>query len=261
MIFENQIETRNHFKSKFESLLRGEPALRNVIYDLLVEGAVYIVGGYVRDILMGKDNRDVDIVADVSSEKLVQVIKDNHCIYTVNRLGGVKLQFAHTEVDIWNIHDNWAFRTELVKLNDNDKLDCLAKGCFYNYDALVLNLPKFHYNFRYYNEFLATGVLHTMQKQPIYKNLNPTVEANIIRAIYIKKIHNCTYSDDLKDYLLKKMLELNLVHGNAIERLLEVKQRYPKYSSITVNDIKNIFTQLCQELEPSLFDEELKKII
>lgn len=261
MISGNQSVTRQLFKSKFEELLKGEPALRNVIYDLLVEGSAYIIGGYVRDILADKESRDIDIVADIPPEKLVQIVNENNCKCTFNRLGGVKLQYSHTEVDIWNINDNWAFRTELVKLNDNDKLDCIARGCFYNYDALVLNLPKFHYNIRYYNEFMKTGVLQTMQKQSIYKNLNPTVEANIIRSIYIRKIYNCTYSSDLKDYLLKKIMELNLIYGDAIGRLLEIKQQYPKYNAVTVNDIKDTIKTLYQESELTLFDEELMKII
>lgn len=261
MMVESRNEIRSHFKSKFDELLGKEPALRNVIYDLLTEGSAYIIGGYVRDVLTEKESRDVDIVADIPSEKLKQIVNDNNCRCTFNRFGGVKLQLSHTEVDMWNINDNWAFRTELVKLNDNDKLDCIARGCFYNYDALVLNLPKFHYNIRYYNEFMKTGVLQTMQKQPIYKNLNPTVEANIIRSIYIRKIHSCTYSSDLKDYLLKKILELSLTYGDAIGRLLEIKQQYPKYNAITQEDIKDTLKLLYQESEPTLFDEELKRII
>ena len=263
MISDNQIIVRNLFQNKFYELLEEEPSLRNVIYDLLAEGAAYIIGGYVRDTLNGKESRDVDIVADISVEKLLCVLNDNKCVYEVNRFGGMKLFFCHTEVDLWNIHDNWAFRTKLVKLNENDKLDSLAKGCFYNYDALVLNIPKFHYNIRYYKEFLESGILDTMQKQSIYKSRNPMTEANILRAIYIKKNYNCTYSDNLCDYFLKEMLELKLEHGDTIKRLMAVKESYSKYDSITEQDIRETIVQLTKvkSIEPSLFDDELHRII
>ncbi len=150
MILGNQVVVRNLFQNKFHELLEELPSLRNVIYDLLAEGAAYIIGGFVRDTLNGKESRDVDIVADIPNEKLLSILNYNRCVFDVNRFGGMKLFFNNTEIDLWNIHDNWAFRTNLVKLNDNDKLDSLARGCFYNYDALVLNIPKFHYNIRYY---------------------------------------------------------------------------------------------------------------
>lgn len=263
MIFGDQMIVRNLFQNKFHELLKGESSLQNVIYDMLAEGAVYIIGGYVRDTLNGKESRDVDIVADIPQEKLLNILNDNRCVFDVNRFGGMKLFFSHTEVDLWNIHDNWAFRTKLVKLNENDKLDSLAKGCFYNYDALVLNIPKFHYNIRYYCEFLETGVLHTMQKQSIYKSRNPMAEANLIRAIYIKKNHQCAYSDELLDYFLKLLFELKLEYGDVVKRLMLVKEDYSKYNSITEQDIRETIVQLTdiKPIEPSLFDDELHRIL
>ena len=263
MIHGKPEEVRNLFQNKFHELLGEESSLRNVIYDMLAEGAVYIIGGYVRDTLNGKESRDVDIVADIPAEKLSYILNDNKCEYDVNRFGGMKLLFSHTEVDIWNIHDNWAFRTNLVKINENDKLDSLAKGCFYNYDALVLNIPKFHYNIRYYKDFLESGVLDTMQKQSIYKSRNPMAEANMIRAIYIKKKFNCTYSEELCDYFLKIVLELKQEYGDAVKRLMVVKESYPKYNSIIEQDIRETIVQLTEvkTKDPSLFDDEIRRII
>lgn len=263
MILRDQVLVRNLLQNKFHELLEEETSLQNVINDLLDEGAAYIIGGFVRDTLNGKECRDVDIVADIPQEKLLNILNDNRCVFDVNRFGGMKLFFNHTEVDLWNINDNWAFRTKLVKLNENDKLDSLAKGCFYNYDALVLYIPQFHYNIRYYCNFLETGVLHTMQKQSIYKSRNPMAEANLIRAIYIKKNHQCAYSDELCDYFLKLLFELKLEYGDVVKRLMMVKETYSKYNSITEKDIKETIVQLTEikPKEPSLFDDELHGII
>ena len=173
-------------------------------------------------------------------------------------MGGVKLKFQHIEVDIWSIHDNWAFANALVKLNDNDKLLSIAKGCFFNYDALVVSVPKFMYNIRYYNEFVTNNELDIIQKQSIYQSKNPTVEANIIRAIYIKKNYGIHFSNNLREYMYKEMLSLQDKYGNALQKLMSVKEQYPKYHLISEKDIKETLKELYTGPSLSLFDENEK---
>lgn len=245
-------------KCRLDGLLDCEQTFRFILYEILSIGCAYIIGGFVRDVINDKDNRDLDIIVDIQPDELKCIVDKYCCEKYCNRMGGVKLKFQHIEVDIWSIHDNWAFANALVKLNDNDKLLSIAKGCFFNYDALVVSVPKFMYNIRYYNEFVTNNELDIIQKQSIYQSKNPTVEANIIRAIYIKKNYGIHFSNNLREYMYKEMLSLQDKYGNALQKLMSVKEQYPKYHLISEKDIKETLKELYTGPSFSLFDENEK---
>ena len=163
------------------------------------------------------------------------------------------MKLSNIDVDIWSFESNWAFKNKLVKLNENEKLNNLAKGCFYNYDALVVNVSKFTYNTKFYEAFVEGRELDILQKRSIYKNLNPTLEANILRAILIKKKYGVTFTSHLKGYIYQKMLSLNDVYGNVVDRLMTVRDTYPKYISVSAEDIISAYEVLKREMSQPLF--------
>ena len=120
---------------KFKTLLYEELNLKSVLFQILTEGTAYIIGGYVRDVLENKENRDLDIVVDIPNERLRNIVESENCEKRYNRMGGAKLILKNINVDIWSFDNNWAFKNGLVKLNEKEKLNSLAKGCFYNYDG------------------------------------------------------------------------------------------------------------------------------
>ncbi|MDH6310143.1 hypothetical protein M2451_003035 [Dysgonomonas sp. PFB1-18] len=117
-----------------------------------------------------------------------------------------------------------------------DVLNSIAKGCFYNYDSLVINLHNYSYNARYYMDFIKTRNLDILQKNSTYKNLNPTTEANIIRAIYVAKKDDVSYSKNALEYLYNKIKDL--VDKGKIERIWETKANYPKYKELSDMDLQ-----------------------
>lgn len=238
---------------KFRDLLDKERSLRNILYQILAEGTAYLIGGYVRDVFEGVKSRDLDIVVDIKKERLREIVDSDSCLKQYNRFGGAKLILSNIEVDIWSFDSNWAFKNKLVKLNEKEKLNSLAKGCFYNYDALVVNISKFAYNIKFYEGFLENGKLDILQKRSIYKNLNPTVEANILRAIYIKKHYGVLFTKHLKVYIYQKMLSLNDMYGDVVDRLLTVKETYPKYTLVTAEDVICTYENLKREMFQPLF--------
>lgn len=249
----NQIIHKN-LKDKFRTLLNEEANLRSVLFQILIEGTAYLIGGYVRDVFEGKESRDLDIVVDIPHERLRDIVEEENCQKQFNRLGGAKLLLKNINVDIWSFDNNWAFKNELVKRNEKEKLHSLAKGCFYNYDALVVNVSDFSYNVRYYETFTEKKELDILQKRTIYKNLNPTQEANILRAIFLKKKYGVSYTEHLKYYIYLKMQSLSDVYGESIERLMAVKEKYPKYGMVNREDIVNTFEELKMDLPQTLFD-------
>jgi len=249
----NQI-IHEDLQAKFRTLLHEETNLKSVLLQILVEGTAYLIGGYVRDMFEKKESRDLDIVVDIPHERLRSIVDAENCKKQFNRMGGAKLLLKNINVDIWSFDNNWAFKNELVKLNEKEKLNSLAKGCFYNYDALVVNVSDFSYNIRYYENFTEKKELDILQKRAIYKNLNPTLEANILRAVYLKKKYGVSYTEHLKYYIYLKMQSLRDVYGDSVERIMAVKEFYPKYGMIDREDIVNAFEELKRDMPQTLFD-------
>lgn len=230
MIENNKIKI--NFKKHFESVLKENLSFKLLLFDIFVDGTAYIVGGYFRDFLLNRKSRDLDIIVDLPHDVLLLKIIDSGISYEINRHNGIKLQLETQEIDMWAIENNWAFKQNLVKLNHEDKLLSIAKGCFYNYDALVINLHTFNFNIRFFTEFISTKTLDILQEKSIYKKLNPTIEANILRAFYIQKITGVKFSENTKEYLLKKIGQLNDHYDSSVSRLNNIKRKYPKYDKI-----------------------------
>lgn len=228
---------------KFQALYLKEPILKKIMYEIFHYGTAYVVGGYLRDFLNNKESRDVDIIVDVRDIKLIDIIKKIDCQYSQNRHKGIKLHLGNTTVDLWSLENNWAFKNGLVKLNENDKLNSIAKGCFFNYDALAINLKNYKYNTQYYYDFLNNSTLDILQKTDKYKNLNPTPEANIVRAFYIKERHNIKFSDNLIKYIVLKAVALTDKYNDGLYRIINIKENYEKYQDLdNVKLIRNIIS-------------------
>lgn len=247
MLEYRNIDIKKAFQIKFRHLLDEEPVLKELIFNVFVYGTAYVVGGYFRDLLNSKTSRDIDIIIDLDNVSLLDIVTSLKSNYAVNRHGGIKLQLQNTDVDLWSLEKNWAFKNKLVKLNENDKLESIAKGCFFNYDSLVVNLHNFSYNTRYYNDFFNTRTLDILQKSSMYKNLNPTIEANIIRAYYVKQKFNIAFSENLADYIVKKVSFLSDKYINGIDRIIEIKNSYPKYKDLQDSTLRSNIKQTIEE--------------
>lgn len=213
-------------------------------YELFLEGHAYVVGGYFRDFIFSQQSRDIDIITDIPNDLLKSIVVNSNVTYDINRHGGIKIKLNSIEIDIWAIENNWAFKNNLVKLNEDDKLNSIAKGCFYNFDAPVINLYTYDFNMRYFNDCIEKKELNILQEQSVYKNLNPSIEANILRAIHLGKKYNLDYSKNTIEYLIAKIGYIDDKFQKPLDRLIEVKQQYPKYHHIKENDILNLLYKL-----------------
>jgi hypothetical protein len=228
-------EIKINFENHFRALIEEEIVLRDLIFEIFIYGTAYVVGGFFRDFLNNQRSRDVDIIVDIKDKNilLLDIVKALNYPFETNRHGGIKLKLNRVTVDLWDLENNWAFKEQLVKLNEEDKLNSIAKGCFFNYDSLVINLHNFSYNLRYYNEFKNKQVLDILLMKPSYKNLNPTTEANILRAIFIKNKFKIEFTENTLIYLIYKLGSIRDSYQDELQRLLDVKQKYPKYNDLS----------------------------
>jgi len=243
MLDYNRIKTE--FDFSFNEILRKNYLFRILLYEIFVYGSAYLVGGFLRDLIVNRKSRDIDIIIDLKNDQLVDIIKSSKINFLINRHNGIKLLLDEIEVDMWSIENNWAFKNNLVKLNEGDKLNSIAKGCFYNYDSLVINLHTKGLSLKYYDQFLKKNELDILQKSPSYKLLNPTIEANILRAFYLRKEIGINYSVNTRNYLLKKIGEIRDQDKNPIPELIKTKEKYSKYEkALSDKEVKYYLLEL-----------------
>lgn len=237
------------------------PALDAFIHALGSD--VYLVGGYVRDSLIGKDSRDIDILVDMPAFEIECCLKKESVSYRKNHFGGFKF-FLGKEIDLWSIEDNWAFKSGYVPALHQNMLHSIAQGCFYNYDSLVVNYNTLEYDLSNYIGFLRTKVLKIVIGENDYTWGNPTALANIYRALWISERTGAILSERVQDYMGSVLGEHIDASDNYLEILNSKLLEYPKYQG-TVDDfdVMSFYRKYLQNGEGFLpfydFDEPLFK--
>lgn len=229
----NQPSFKKAFKRKWISDKLENHKFGMFINKLTEKNTAYVVGGYLRDIQIGKKSRDIDIIVDMEESELDKVVLSmtlSDC--KKNRMGGYKLVLGELTIDFWSIETNWAFKNELVKFSEKYILDRIGKGCFYNFDSLVINIKTLVLNVKFFNRCISSNQLDILMAKPTYKSLNPTKEANILRAFYLKKKFNFDYSEALYIYLKRQIFGLSGKSISPLEQLIIKLEKYEKYKEI-----------------------------
>src|SRR5215208_4217402 len=143
----NTPEFKKKFLSSLDSLRKENRSLNKFIYEISLTNNLFIVGGFLRSVANNEKARDLDLIANIRKEELDLVVRNCFTEYKSNRLGGYKIQLEQIVVDTWSVDDNWAFKKRVVKNAESNFLQKIAKGTFFNYDSLVLDLHTFQYNF------------------------------------------------------------------------------------------------------------------
>src|SRR5687767_661739 len=78
------------------------------ISSLAEVGRPSMVGGLVRDAVLGRRPRDLDIVVECSEGALQQLM--GLYPHRRNSFGGYKVEIAGLELDVWTVKSTWAFR-------------------------------------------------------------------------------------------------------------------------------------------------------
>lgn len=237
----NSKEFKKQFYRKFKSVLDSYVEFRNFFYNLAIESEVFVVGGFVRDTINEQKSRDLDMMVSISHKKLEELLKNSNLSYKINRMMGIKILLKDFDVDLWSIENNWAFKDSVVKLNSNLILDNISDGCFYNYDSLVINVHSLDFRVNNYNDFVNNRRLDILQKRTIYKKKNPSIESNILRAIYLNEVYGIDFTPNCMIYL-NKMIENLSENYDLRDRLNLYLNKYDKYKNVMT--IENVLETL-----------------
>ncbi|WP_149303974.1 hypothetical protein [Pareuzebyella sediminis] len=235
------IEDKNLFKrlfaARFKEVLRKYPDFYEFMMNLLISGTAYVVGGFVRDSINNKQSRDLDMIVSLSHTDLNNLLKESDLTFSINRMLGIKIDLGGFEVDIWSIDNNWAFRDSVVKRNEDYILDNISDGCFYNYDGLVVNVHSNNFRSNHYNDFVREKKLNIIQKSKYYKVKNPTIEANLLRAIYLNTFYGVDIAPNCMSYLDKVISQIG-DNYDVQDRLNIYLNKYDKYKKVlSIEDV------------------------
>jgi len=236
-LIEDKILFKKLFATRFREVLKEYPEFYEFIMNLLIYGTAYVVGGFVRDSINNKNSRDLDMITSIPHCQLEGLLKSSKLNYSINRMLGIKIKFDKFEVDIWSIDNNWAFRDSVVKRNEDYILDNISDGCFYNYDGLVINIHTNNFRCNHYNDFVKNRQLDIIQKSKSYKSKNPTIEANIIRAIYLNELYGVNIAPNCMSYLVKMISNVS-ENYTLKDRLNLYLNKYEKYKKVlSIEDV------------------------
>lgn len=124
----------------FLSDCEGKSA-RVLVDTLAKHSRAWIFGGMIRDIgLFGRKGftSDIDIVVDSNREALLHLLSTidvQHLTYT--KLGGIRFRYHAMEFDVWCLSDTWAFRENLIPLEDARSL---FKTTLMTWDAILYDI-------------------------------------------------------------------------------------------------------------------------
>ncbi|WPQ65898.1 hypothetical protein SIO70_13635 [Chitinophaga sancti] len=220
------------FLAQFEKTRKENPSLNKFIYEVSLFNNIYIVGGFLRNVINEDTPRDLDMIIGMSKGELDDVIKACFTDFDENRLGGYKIKLEKIAIDVWSIDDNWAFKEDLIKNIKINHIEKIAQGTFFNFDSLVLDLHKLKSSFKYYNSCAINKELDILKKNSKYKKLNPTREANVLRAFYLRAKYGLSYSPQLRNYMIEQLNYLAQVNSNPLPKLLQTLDKYKKYQDL-----------------------------
>jgi len=113
--------------------LQENPTIAQLLEKLSKAGPAVIFGGAIRDWIVGKTPRDIDIVLDCPSKSLEFLNQKSN----KNKFGGYFLKIDGIEFDIWNLDATWAFKND-AKFSKN--LKTLTQTVFFNMDTVLYYL-------------------------------------------------------------------------------------------------------------------------
>jgi hypothetical protein len=98
-------------RSEIATLSRTDDVLREAIAALRAVGPIAVIGGFVRNTVLGIDpirSKDIDLVIDGDFRDFVMALTPWEP--TLNRFGGFRIEREIMSIDTWCLRETWALR-------------------------------------------------------------------------------------------------------------------------------------------------------
>lgn len=160
------IEIANEVEKKFNEYF-------DIFSEFNIEGSPYIIGGFLRSILLDRPTKDLDIIVCNGNKKnILENIRKNNLEYKTNHFNGYKILYNGKEIDIWNVNN-------------------LIDGIEYNIEALFYDIKE--------KEFIDLGFVDSIENNKLIE-IN---EKNRSDQYLQRREKICKEWNTLKRFLLK----------------------------------------------------------
>jgi|GEM_PF-879385 len=240
---------KQRFFRQFEKISKENITLYKLLYEPSRKTNVFIVGGFLRSVINDTKPRDIDIIFNLESYQLEEIFGNLNLDYKINKLGGYKIKLNTISVDAWTIHDNWAFKNQVISNYEFDTVHKIAEGTFFNYDSLVFDLFSERCNFKHYNTCVILNELDIIRSSSKYMYGNPGKLNNVIRAFEIRRSTNLNFSIELSNYIDKHLNNTGMVSLSDLTSLIhDEAKKQPRFEKLHIyaieESIQHTFSQL-----------------
>ena len=185
------------------SKLKTDKNSYNFIMNLMNCYDLYLFGGGVRDILNNnlEHVRDLDFVIKSKNNEEINLENyiPNNITFKKNRFNGYKIYFDNLIIDIWDIKNTWAFKSNLL----DDSVENLLDSVYLNIDSLLYYLNEN----KYVNNCDKT--YKKIKQLDIILEKTPCEKLNLLRAIIYKNKYSLKISNNLKKRFYNYVYEDN----------------------------------------------------
>jgi hypothetical protein len=171
----------------------------NLLASIEAIGDVAIVGGALRDWLLGYEPRDLDLVVDVGHSALADVLEP--LAERRTRFGGYHLRVGGCQLDIWSLETTWAFNS--LALHKQPILPELPRTAFFNLDAVALRLSD--------GEVFECGFFDGIERRvlSVVFEKNPFPALCVVRAFGLAKRYGLGLDSGVVSYV-RRVAELGV---------------------------------------------------
>ena len=199
-------------------------------------------GGAVRNMLLCNNciSRDIDIIMGYVSKEQLETLFPNN-IKGKTSLGGLKLQVKDWAIDMWPIHETWAFKEGKY---DGKEFSDYPNITFLNIDAIAIQLFSGNMQER---EIYSNGFFEAIAERIIELNYeeNPTPAECIVKALHIAEKYKFVIGPKLAHYMVSYINQI------GIEKLTEIYQRRYMSCDVTVDKLYKCFKLIKTQLNSS----------
>ena len=212
---------KNILVQSLYSKLKSDIDTYNFIMNLMNYYDLYLFGGGVRDLLNNSLDsvRDLDFVIKSRNDEEIDLESyiPNHINFKKNRFKGYKIFFDNLIIDIWDIKNTWAFKSNLL----DDSVENLLDSVYLNIDSLLYYLNENKYINNCDKTYKKIKQLDIVLKE------TPCEKLNLLRALVYKNKYSLKMSNKLKKQFYKY---ININNENLINEFMRLqKEHYNNY--------------------------------
>lgn len=181
---------------------------------------LYLVGGTVRDFLLGKELDDMDAVTDATPEEMKVFLKDIKTDFTFERFGSIRAYFDDVKFDVTTLRKECSYKDsrhpgkiQFVKTLSEDvvRRDFSVNAMYLDINLNVIDLVSGQ-------DDLKNKILKTVGTADIRIKEDPL---RIIRAVRFSLMYDLKLSDDLKKAIIDNNSLLENLNKSKIQQDLK----------------------------------------